>query len=77
MNSNDIDYLFDEYILRDSELPITHEKYNTIVANNIAIRKSAGNYYYTLSKVIKPANKSIRYGKTEERKSYGLLSQYF
>lgn len=71
------DYLFDEYILRDSELPITHEKYNTIVANNIAIRKSAGNYYYTLSKVIKPANKSIRYGKTEERKSDGLFSQYF
>lgn len=71
------DYLFDEYILRDSEFPITEEQYNTIVANNIALRKSAGNYYFTLSKVVKPANKSIRYGKTEERASDGLFSQYF
>ena len=71
------DYIFDEYLLRDSECPITEEKYSQIVANNIAIRKSAGNYYYTLSKVIKPANKSIRYGKTEERTSDGLFSQYF
>ena len=71
------DYLFDEYVLRDSELPITEEKYNTIVANNIALRKSAGNYYFTLSKVVKPANKSIRYGKTEVRVSDGLFSQYF
>lgn len=71
------DYIFDEYHLRDSELPITEEKYSQIVANRIAIRKSAGNYYYTLSKVVKPANKSIRYGKTEERASDGLFSQYF
>ncbi|MBR2007044.1 MAG: hypothetical protein IKA01_03610 [Alistipes sp.] len=70
-------YLFDEYVLRDSEFPITEEKYNTIVANNIALRKSAGNYYFTLSKVVKPANKSIRYGKTEVRASDGLFSQYF
>lgn len=70
-------YVFDEYTLRDSEFPISEEKYKQIVANNIAKRKSAGKYYYTLTKVIKPANKSIRYGKTEERKTDGLFSQYF
>lgn len=70
-------YVFDEYTLRDKDLPITEKEYNTIVANNIALRKSAGNYYFTLSKVIKPANKTIRNGKTEERTSDGQFSQYF
>lgn len=70
-------YIFDENNLRDTELPITEETYNTIVINNIAKHKSAGNYYYTLSKVIKPANKSIRYGKFEERKSDDFVSRFF
>ncbi len=71
------DYTFDEYTLTNSDLPIIENEYNKIVANNIAIRKSAGNYFYTLSKVIKPANKSIRYGKTIEQQSDGLFSKYF
>ena len=56
---------------------IIEKEYNEIVAKNIATRKSAGNYNYTLSKVIKPANKSIRYGKTIELQSDGLFSKYF
>lgn len=71
------DYTFDEYTLKNSELPIIEKEYNKIVTNNIAIRKSAGNYYYSLSKVTKPANKSIRYGKTIEQQSDGLFSKYF
>lgn len=71
------DYTFDENTLTNSDLPIIENEYNKIVANNIAIRKSAGNYFYTLSKVIKPANKSIRYGKTIEQQSDGLFSKYF
>lgn len=63
------DYIFNEYTMRQDEFPITEEEYNKIVATNIANHKSAGNYYYTLSKVIKPSNKSIRYGKIEERQS--------
>ena len=70
-------YVFDEYTMRESEFPISEEKYNQIVASSIARLKSAGKYYYTLSKVIKPANKTIRYGKTEERKTDDIFSQYF
>ena len=63
------DYILDEYTMKQDEFPITEEEYNKIVATNIANHKLAGNYYYTLSKVIKPSNKSIRYGKIEERQS--------
>ncbi|MGL4452877.1 MAG: hypothetical protein ACRCTZ_17070 [Sarcina sp.] len=70
-------YIFDEYTTKNNALPITDEEYNKIVAESIARNKSAGNYYYILSKVIKPANKSIRYGKTEERKSNDIFSKYF
>lgn len=71
------DYIFDEYTTIEKKLPITEEEYNKIVAESIAENKSAGNYYYTLSKVIKPANKSIRYGKIEKRQSKDMLSKYF
>lgn len=63
------DYIFNEAQIREDELPLIEEEYNKIVTASITKHRLAGNYYYTLSKVIKPSNKSIRNGMIEERQS--------
>ncbi|MCQ2166921.1 MAG: hypothetical protein MJY49_05800 [Bacteroidales bacterium] len=69
-------YTLNEYRLTSDKLPIYKYDYQRIVNNSIALLKEKGEYFYSLSKVVKPRISSVRYGKTTEIKAEDFLSKY-
>lgn len=69
-------YFYDEYRTRETELPITESHYKDIVNSRVKQLSEEGNYFFTLSKVTKPKNSSIKYGKTTTVESTDLVSKY-
>lgn len=69
-------YSFDLYNYYKSTDLISPAKYETLKRNTINRLKTKGRYYYTLSKIEKPTNPTIRYGKFQEIKTEDNLSKY-
>lgn len=73
---NGMSYVYNEYTMLKSKLPIYEKDYLNIVANAIQQLTESGTYYYSLAKVTKPKNSLISYGESKEVKSNGSFSKF-